>query len=80
VTGALQDPTLELRDANAQLVAQNNDWRTDQEQEIKDTTIPPTDDRESAIVQTLGSGNYTAVVRGAGDTTGVALVEVFALN
>jgi hypothetical protein len=79
VNGALQDPTLELRDANAQLVAQNDNWRESQEQAIKDTTVPPSDDRESAIVQTLGAGNYTAIVRGAGNTTGIGLVEVYNL-
>jgi hypothetical protein len=80
VNGALQDPTLELRDANAQLVAQNDNWRSDQEQAIKDTTVPPADDRESAIVQTLGAGNYTAIVRGKDNTKGVGLVELFNLQ
>jgi hypothetical protein len=77
VNGALQDPTLELRDANAQLVAQNDDWKSSQEQAIRDTTVPPTDNRESAIVQTLGAGNYTAIVRGKSNTSGVGLVEVY---
>jgi hypothetical protein len=46
------------------------------------TTIPPSNDAESAIVTTL-SGNgapYSAIVRGAGGTTGVAVVEVYAVN
>ncbi|MGI8482244.1 MAG: beta strand repeat-containing protein, partial [Chthoniobacterales bacterium] len=80
VSGSLQDPTLELRDANAQLMAQNDNWKSDQEQAIRDTTIPPSDDRESAMVQTLTAGNYTAIVRGKGDTTGVGLVEVYNLQ
>jgi hypothetical protein len=46
------------------------------------TTIPPTNDFESAIVATLPSdgAQYTAIVRGAGGTTGIAVVEVYALN
>ena len=81
VPGKLMDPTLELRDANGALVGANDNWRSDQQVEIN-TTIPPTNDAESAIVTTLsgnGSG-YTAIVRGAGGTTGVAVVEVYALN
>jgi hypothetical protein len=35
---------------------------------------------ESAIVATIGAGNYTAVVRGVGGASGVALVEVFDLD
>ena len=38
------------------------------------------DERESAMVQTLPPGNYTAVVRGKGETTGVGLVEVYDLS
>jgi hypothetical protein len=48
-------------------------------QEIIDSTIPPTDDLESAIVATLPPAAYTAIVRGVNGTTGVALVEVYAL-
>jgi hypothetical protein len=61
------------------LVAQNDNWRRTQEQAIKDTTIPPSDDRESAIVQTGNAGRYTAIVRGVNNTTGVALAEIYHL-
>lgn len=85
VTGPLQDPLLELHNADGTTAAINDNWKTDQngqsqEGEIRATTIPPTDDRESAMVKTLPPGNYTAIVRGVGDTTGVALVEVFNLQ
>jgi hypothetical protein len=76
----LPDPTLELRDGSGSLIASNDDWRSDQEQEIIDTGVPPTDDRESALVRTLTPGNYTAIVRGKADVTGVGLVEVYGLN
>ena len=54
--------------------------RSDQQAEIIATGIPPTNDLESAIVQNLVPGNYTAIVRGVNNTTGIALVEVYALN
>ncbi|MGI8481726.1 MAG: hypothetical protein ACR2MF_06650, partial [Chthoniobacterales bacterium] len=77
--GALQDPTLELHDASGLLVASNDNWKSHRQAEIEATTIPPADDRESAIVQTLAPGNYTAIVRGKNDSTGVALVETYHL-
>ena len=80
VTDALPDTVLELRDGSGEIIAANDNWRSDQEGEIIGTTVPPGDNRESAIVRTLGAGNYTAVVRGAGDTTGIALVEVYVLE
>jgi hypothetical protein len=81
VAGALEDTTLELRDGNGALINANDDWRAgSQEQQIIDTTVPPTDDRESAIVATLTNGGYTAVVRGKDGATGVGLVEVYILQ
>jgi len=80
IANALQDPTLELRDGNGVLLASNDDWRSDHEFEIISTGIPPTNDLESAILQDLLPGNYTAIVRGVDDTTGVAVVEAYELN
>jgi hypothetical protein len=80
VANALQDPTLELHDGSGSAIVSNDDWRTTQEQQIIDTTVAPRDDRESAIVATLNPGPYTAIVRGKGDKTGVALVEVYGLQ
>ena len=80
VAGALQDPTLELHDANGVLIQSNDNWRSDQEAEIIATTLPPSNDSESAIVSTLTSGAYTAIVRGKNDTLGVGLVEVYQVN
>ncbi len=80
VPGALQDTVLELHDGSGSLINSNDDWRTTQEQEIIGTTVPPTDDRESAIVATLPPGAYTGIVRGKANTTGVALVEVYGLQ
>lgn len=84
ISGALPDPTLELRDASGTLLQSNDNWKTrpdgtSQQRAIEATTIPPPNDLESAIVQTLPLGNYTAIVRGKANTTGVALVEVYNL-
>jgi mono/diheme cytochrome c family protein len=80
VGGNLGDPTLELHDGNGSLLASNDNWRSDQEAEIIATGLAPTNDLESAIVGLLAPANYTAIVRGANNTTGIALVEVYALN
>lgn len=78
--GTLGDPTLELRDGNGVLIGLNDNWRSDQEAEIRATTIPPGDERESAIVRTLVPGAYTAIIRGVNSATGLGLFEVYALN
>jgi hypothetical protein len=80
VPNVLADPLLELQGAGGFVTIINNDWRDDQEQEITDTGIPPTNNLESAIVATLDPGNYTGIVRGNGNGTGVALVEVYDLD
>ena len=80
VQNPLQDPVLELHDVQGTTIATNDDWKDTQETEIEATGIPPTDNRESAILQTLNPGNYTAIVKGKNDTTGVALVEAYHLN
>jgi len=81
--GVLPDPTLELRTGDGTLLDSNDNWKdSPNKQAIIDSTIPPTNDAESAIVQTLpaSGAQYTAIVRGVGGTTGIAVVEVFALD
>jgi len=80
VSGALADPTLELRDGNGGLLAFNDNWRSDQEAEIIATTVQPPNDLESAIVRNLPPGTYTAIVRGVNNSTGIATVEAYGLN
>jgi hypothetical protein len=78
VTGVLADPVLELRDANGNLVEANNDWQQSPgAATISAASKAPPNARESAIARTLIPGNYTALVRGVGGTTGTALVEVY---
>ncbi len=77
VANPLLDPTLELFDANGTSLDSNDNWKDGQPQAVSATQLAPEDDRESAIVAFLPPGDYTAVVRGKADTTGVALVEVY---
>ena len=78
VTGVLQNPYLELRNANGNLVEANNDWQQSPEAATisADGKAPP-DAKESAMAPTLSPGNYTALVTGVGGTTGTGLIEVY---
>jgi len=89
IPNALANPTLELHDGTGALIASNDNWRTtiiggiitaNQVRDIITSGYAPHDGRESAIIADLPVGNYTAIVRGVNDTTGVALVEVYDLH
>lgn len=81
VTGALQNPTLELHDGNGAALRMNDDWRDAVNMtEIQMTGLAPPDDRESAILMTLPAGNYTSIVRGFNRSTGIALAEAYKLD
>ncbi|HSH39713.1 MAG TPA: peptidylprolyl isomerase [Chthoniobacterales bacterium] len=80
VTGTLSDPRLELVDGNGNSLQSNNDWQTStQADEIQQSGLAPRNSREAALIRTLNAGPYTAIVRGAGQTTGVASVEIYQL-
>lgn len=76
----LQDPTLQLIDGNGATVTINDNWQQATNANEIPNGFAPSDGRESAIVATLTPGNYTAIVRGSGNTTGVALVEAYHLQ
>jgi hypothetical protein len=78
--GALQDPFLELHDGTGAAIATNDNWRSTQMVDIQASSLAPSNDAESAIVATLDPGAYTAVVRGANNTTGIAVVEAYDLD
>src|SRR5438105_6645205 len=81
VIGAMADPTLELHDATGATIATNDNWQSSaQVDEIRASGLAPTNPFESAIVATLQPGNYTAIVRGANNTAGIALVECYELD
>src|SRR4029077_14762496 len=82
VPNALANPTLELYDGTGALIASNNNWVTTiiggiitahQVADIRASGYAPTDPFESAIVADLPAGNYTAIVRGVNNMTGVGL-------
>ena len=89
VANALHNPTLELHDGMGALIASNDNWVTtiiggiitqNQVRDIMNSGHAPSNGLESAIIADLPPGNYTAIVRGVNDTTGVGLVEVYDLN
>lgn len=81
VPGVLKNPTLTLLDARGRVIDFNDNWVDSPDKDaIIATGIPPTDDRESAIVQTLSRGIYTSVVRGVHNGTGIDLSEVYRLS
>jgi hypothetical protein len=86
IAGVLQNPALELYDVTGSIIAQNDNWRTtqiggivnsNQSVDIQASTLAPNNDAESALSVELPPGAYTAIVSGVGETTGVALVEIY---
>jgi hypothetical protein len=82
VLGALADPALELRDSQGNLLDSADNWQENAFQAVQLTAagLAPGSQVESALTTTLNPSNYTAIVRGAHGTTGVALVEVYTLR
>ena len=72
IAGALNDPMLDLRDGAGNQIAANDNWKDSQEQAIADSGFAPANDSESAIASTLAPGNYTAIVSGKSNTTGIS--------
>ena len=89
VAGALHNPTLELYNGAGELIASNDNWvntiiggiiTQNQVRDIMNSGHAPSNGLESAIIADLPPGNYTAIVRGVNDTTGVGLVEAVRSN
>jgi hypothetical protein len=89
IADALANPTLELHNQAGTLIASNDNWQTtiaggiihgDQVNDIQNSGHAPSEPAESAIIANLSPGNYTAIVRGVRNTTGVGLVEVYDLD
>jgi len=77
VPGVLADPTLQLFDSGGHPFWFNDNWKDTQQAQIQATELAPSNDFESAILQLLQPGNYTAILSGKNGTTGVGLVEVY---
>jgi hypothetical protein len=82
VQGALADPTLELFSGSTSLGSNDNWVDSPDKQAIIDSNVAPSDSRESAIVMSLpaGGASYTAILRGANNTPGIGVVEVYDLD
>ena len=80
VPNALVDPTLDFFNGQGTKVDSNDDWmNSPQKAQVQASGLAPTNAKESAIVQTLAAGQYTAVVHGTNGGTGVGSVEVYQL-
>jgi hypothetical protein len=78
----LPDPKLELRNSQGALIASNDNWMDDPNQAaiIQSAGLAPTNNLESAIAATLMPSNYTALLSGVNNGTGIGLVEVYELG
>jgi hypothetical protein len=79
IADPLVDTTLTLHDGNGAVLGWNDNWQDSDAANISATGIPPSAAAEAAIIATLPSGAYTAVVRGKSGS-GVALVEAYSLD
>jgi hypothetical protein len=81
LSGTLSNPALELHDSSGNLLASNDDWGTGtQAAAISSSGYAPPNAKESAIIATLPAGNYTAIIRGVNNSTGIALVDAYDLD
>ena len=78
VTGALNDPRLEILRGTTS-VATNDNWLAADAPTFSSVGAfgLTAGSRDAALVVSLAPGSYTAQVSGVGGTTGVALVEVY---
>jgi len=81
VSGVLSDPTLEIFDSTGSIIASNDNWLDNINWiDVRKNALSPMAQQESALVLHLPAGNYTAIVRGANNGTGIGLVEVYTLH
>lgn len=78
IANPLGNPSLELFNANGQVIAFNDDWEEPNGAVIRATGLQPTSNLESAILASFPAGAYTAVVQGHNEP-GVGLVEIYNL-
>jgi hypothetical protein len=81
VTGALADPQLSLsQSSDGTVLGTNDNWGSaSNAAALQASGFAPSDPAEAALLVTLAPGAYTVIVSGAGNTSGVAIVEVFAV-
>jgi hypothetical protein len=79
LNNVLADPTLELRDSNAALLIANDNWQDDPASaaQLALRGLAPPNPLESAVIATLPSGLFTAILAGKNGSTGIGLVEIY---
>ena len=81
ISTVLQDPLIELHDAQGVQIAANNDWQSSPEAaQVMASGLAPSDPHEAAILRNLAPGAYTVVLRGADGGGGVGNFEAFNLG
>jgi hypothetical protein len=80
IQNPLLDPLLDLFNAQGTKIGSNNNWTDSQRAAIENADLAPKNDLESALLIDLNPGNYTAIVSGANNTSGMALIEAFHLR
>ena len=74
----LNDPVIELHGPNGALITSNDNWiDSPQKAQIQGTIFQPSDNRESVILATLPPGAYTVILSGAGNTSGIGIIEIY---
>ena len=79
IQNPLLDPTLDLFDSQGTSLATDDNWKEAKQGAIEATGLAPSNELEAALLVDLNPGSFIAVVRGAGGTAGVALIEVYHL-
>jgi len=81
VGGVLAAPQLNIYDAAGNLIQSNAGWggTSDLQAAFAKTGAFPlsSTSADAALIADLPAGSYTAVISGSGDTTGVALAEIY---
>ena len=86
VPGVLADPKIDLTTLQGTLLVANDNWGSTDAAGIAAAASAAgafpldTGSKDAALIVTLPTGAYTAIVRGVNDTTGIALVELYDLD
>ncbi len=80
VTNALRDPVISVYNQDGSLITSNDNWQDDPNSSlVSQAGLAPTNPLESALYLNVAPAAYTAIVTGAGGSTGIGLVEIYSL-
>jgi hypothetical protein len=88
IANTLSNPQIELHDSS-KTIGRNDSWQntqiggvitSNQAAAIQSSGFAPSNSAESALIATLAPGNYSAIVKGVNNTTGVGILEVYDLS